>query len=46
VVEVACLDLLSPAGLAGEAKRAFDKKEMRDGKKRKETLQMEGRSSK
>jgi hypothetical protein len=45
VVEVTCFDLSSPAGLAGEAETAFNKKEIRDGRKGKKALQMEGRSS-
>jgi hypothetical protein len=45
VVDVTYCDSSSPAGLAGEAETAFNKKEIRDGKKGKKALQMEGRSS-
>jgi hypothetical protein len=45
VVVVACFDLSGPAGLAGEAERTLNRKEIRDGRKGKKALQVEGRSS-
>jgi hypothetical protein len=45
VVKVTCFDLSSPAGFAGEAERTLYRKEIRDGRKGKKALQMEGRSS-
>jgi hypothetical protein len=38
VVEVTCFNLSSPAGLAGEAERTLNRKEIRDGKKGKKAL--------